>query len=357
MGNKYTRILSIDGGGIRGVFPGQIIVTLEKKLQERTKNPDARIADFFDIIAGTSTGGILACAYLKPAEDGSGRPQYTAEEVVGLYFKKGASIFATSTWDKIKNPGGIFDEKYPSEGMDDALREYFGDVKLSSLLLPTLITSYDIKRRKGHFFRSHRAKLEDSYDYLVREVARSTSAAPTYFECELATSISGVKYPLIDGGVFVNNPGLCAYSEVREHMKSEGSKVTAKHMVMLSVGTGFNHEPYEYEKAKDYGAAQWIKPLIDIMMSGVADTVDFQLGQLFDAADVPDQYIRVNAKIPSDVNSAMDDASPENMQALKEFGIEEAESHSDDLDRLIDYLLADDGHGEEGIDGDHITAV
>jgi patatin-like phospholipase/acyl hydrolase len=356
MGNKYTRILSIDGGGIRGVFPGQIIVSLEKKLQARTENPDARIADYFDIIAGTSTGGILACAYLKPAEDGSGRPQYTAEEVVGLYFKKGGDIFKTTRWDRIKNPGGAFDEKYPSEGIEGALEEYFGDVKLSSLLLPTLITSYDIKRRKGHFFRSHRAKKQESYDYLVREVARSTSAAPTYFEVEMATSLTGVKYPLIDGGVFVNNPALCAYSEVREHMKNEKNVVTAKDMVMFSVGTGFNREAYDYDKAKDYGAVQWIKPLIDIMMSGVADTVDFQLQQLFDAAGVAEQYIRINAEIPSDVNNAMDDASGENMQALKEFGVEEAQNHEAELERLIDYLLAQDEHDDEP-DEDHSTAV
>lgn len=343
MGQKYTRILSIDGGGIRGVFPGQVLVELEKKLQKRTDNEDARIADFFDMIAGTSTGGILSCAYLKPDEAGSGRPAFTAEEVVGLYFERGGQIFDEPFFHKIASLGGVVDEKYPSKGINDALKEYFGDVMLSNLLRPCLITSYDIKRRKGHFFKSHIAKKQESYDYLVREVARSTSAAPTYFEVELATSKTGVHYPLVDGGVFVNNPALCAYSEVRDHFKNEeGRGVTAKNMVLCSIGTGYVREAYEYDEAKDWGMVQWIKPLIDIMMSGVADTVDFQLAQLFDAAEVKNQYLRINTELPTDVNTAMDDASKENMQALKELGIEVAQNYDEQLETLVDQLLAQD---------------
>lgn len=342
MASKYTRILSIDGGGIRGIFPGQVIVELEKKLQKATNDPDARIADYFDIISGTSTGGILACAYLKP--DGSGRPAFTAEEVVGLYFKKGEEIFSTSFFHKVASLGGVTDEKYPSKGIESALSEYFGDTKLSELIKPSLITSYDIKRRKGHFFKSHKAKTQEAYDYPVKEVARSTSAAPTYFEVEMATSETGVKYPLIDGGVFVNNPALCAYSEVRDHFKGDGDKgVTAKNMILCSIGTGFHRDAYDYDKAKNWGMVEWIKPLIDIMMSGVADTVDFQLRQLFDAADVQNQYLRINAELPSDVNTAMDDASQENMQALKELGIEVAQNFDKQLDDLVKQLLAQEG--------------
>lgn len=342
MASKYTRILSIDGGGIRGVFPGQIIVELEEKLQKRTNNPDARVADYFDMIAGTSTGGILACLYLMPSSNGGGRPAYSAEEVVGLYFKKGDQIFDAPFFHRLRAMGGVADEKYPSEGIDSALQEYFQDTKLSDLLRPTVITAYDIERRKGHFFKSHRAKSQEGYDFLARDVARSTSAAPTYFEANLAESLSGVHYPLIDGGVFVNNPALCAYSEVRDHFQSPdtGKGVTAKDMVMLSLGTGYLRDPYPYDEAKDWGAVGWIKPLIDIMMSGVADTVDFQLRQLFDAAGAEKQYMRLTSELPVSVNSEMDDASQENMQALKELGIEVAEKNSNELDALVEMLVA-----------------
>ena len=343
MAKKYYRILSIDGGGIRGIVPGQFLVSLEQKLKARTKNENARIADYFDLIAGTSTGGILACLLLKPSDDDKSRPAFSAEEVVGLYFERGGDIFSTSFKHKLKTLGGVLDEKYPSEGIETSLQDYFGDTKLSDLLKPSLITSYDIKRRKGHFFRQHKAVLDPAYDYLAHEVARSTSAAPTYFEVNLATSLSEIDYPLIDGGVFVNNPSLCAYSEARVHAREAlGHDIAAKDMAVLSVGTGFTRKVYEYDKAKDWGMAQWIKPLIDIMMGGVSDTVDFQLGQIFDAAGVPDNYVRINTELPTDINPEMDDASEENMKALKQLGTEMAQNNEADVDRLIDMLLAEE---------------
>ena len=85
------RILSIDGGGIRGILPGQILVALEKKLAALTGNADARIADHFDFIAGTSTGGILTCIYL--CADDKGRPRFTSQQAVDLYLQQGNSIF------------------------------------------------------------------------------------------------------------------------------------------------------------------------------------------------------------------------------------------------------------------------
>ena len=86
---KLTRILSIDGGGIRGIIPGQILVILEEKLKAKTGNAEARIADYFDLIAGTSTGGILTCAYLTPDKESPLRPKFDAPQVVDLYLNNG----------------------------------------------------------------------------------------------------------------------------------------------------------------------------------------------------------------------------------------------------------------------------
>lgn len=331
---KLTRVLSIDGGGIRGIIPGQVLVSFEKKLQDRSGNSKARIADYFDIIAGTSTGGILTCAYLKPDSLDASRPHFNAQEVVDLYLERGDEIFNIPVKHKIKSMGGLNDEKYPIEQFEDALNDYFGETKLSELLKPCLITSYDIKRRQGHFFTSHDAKVDPGWDYLVREVARATSAAPTYFECAKVKSLTNITYPLIDGGVFVNNPALCAYAEVHKKFNA-----TAKEMVILSLGTGFSKKEYDYNSAKNWGLASWVQPLIDIMMSGVADVVDYQLQQIYHAVGAPEQYLRINQVLPSDINSDMDDASRVNLLALKELGTEIAQTRSDELDRFIDYLI------------------
>ena len=87
--SKLTRILSIDGGGIRGILPGQILVSLENKLKSIDNNPQARIADYFDLIAGTSTGGILTCLYLSPSDTEPSRPGFSAERAVDLYLNRG----------------------------------------------------------------------------------------------------------------------------------------------------------------------------------------------------------------------------------------------------------------------------
>ena len=126
---SYTRILSIDGGGIRGIIPGQVLVALERKIIEKTGNSEARISDYFDMIAGTSTGGILTCAYLCPDEGNPDRSKFTAEEVVNLYLNKGKVIFKKHPFKSLITLWGLLDEKYQSSGLEKALKDYFQDIK------------------------------------------------------------------------------------------------------------------------------------------------------------------------------------------------------------------------------------
>jgi patatin-like phospholipase/acyl hydrolase len=339
---ELLRILSIDGGGIRGVLPGQVMVALEQKLQRKSNNPDARIADYFDLFAGTSTGGILTCLYLCPDDKIPARPRFSAKDAVDLYLKNGGSIFKNDLRHRLYSTGGFSEEKYPSAAIERLLKEYFGDTKLSELLKPCLITSYDIHKRSTHFFTQHDAKEKEGYDYLVRDVTRATSAAPTYFEPARATSLSGVSYPLVDGGVFANNPAMCAYAEARhqdQFKREDGSKnVTATDMFILSIGTGSVKKSYDYNKAIGWGALGWIEPVLDIMMSGASDTIDFQLRQIFDAIDKENNYIRIDPEM-GEADTEMDNASPENLQALKEAGIATAEKYEDELERVADFLV------------------
>ena len=340
MNTKLTRILSIDGGGIRGILPGQILVSLEKKLQKLDNKPDARVADYFDLIAGTSTGGILTCMYLCPDEGkNSARPRFSAERAVELYLDRGDEIFDISLWQKIKSAGGVIDEKYSEKELEEALQDYIGELKLSELLKPCLVTSYDIKRRKGHFFKSHRAKADISFDFLVKEAARATSAAPTYFEVARVKGLDNQLYPLIDGGVFVNNPSLCAYSEARGWKFDQfRDRPTAAEMMILSLGTGGKDKSFEYKKAKDWGAVEWIVPIIDIMMSGVADTVDYQLRQIYDAVGKPDQYVRLSPELYV-ADSAMDNASADNLEKLRKDGEKNASNFDKELTAVAEMLI------------------
>jgi uncharacterized protein len=337
------KILSIDGGGIRGIIPGQVLIALEKKLQLKTENPDARIATYFDFFAGTSTGGILICLLLCPDENNPSQPKFTAEEAVNLYKENGNKIFDVSLWSRILNYKAILDEKYSAEPLESILKHYFGDVRLSQLLKPCIITVYDIQDRKAHFFSQHDYKRRgEGKDFLIRDVCRATSAAPTYFETALVKSLSGVSYPLIDGGIFANNPSLCAYSEVRDAV----GEPSAKDMFVISMGTGSENISYDYKEAKDWGAVGWIKPVIDIMMSGAAETTDYHMIKMFAANGNKANYTRIQPANLRDADPAMDNATKVNMQALVEVGIKTSEECADELDRIVEILL----QGEDAVE-------
>ncbi|MBC3787896.1 patatin-like phospholipase family protein [Spirosoma utsteinense] len=341
----YT-ILSIDGGGIRGIIPGQVMVTLEAKLAARVlQTPElaahytdaVRLSDFFDFFAGTSTGGILTTLYLCPDSKNPGRPRFSAQDALNLYLEQGDDIFDVSIWKKIASADGVGDEKHDATQLERVLKRYLGNTKLSELLRPCLITSYDIRRRRTHFFNQVDAEtFGNSHDYLLRDVCRATSAAPTYFETALTCSLDEVTYPLIDGGVFANNPALCAYSEVR----NMNPKLKAADMLIVSLGTGSENESYSYNEARNWGSIAWVRPVIDIMMSGAAEVTDYHLTKMYSAVKRENQYIRFQPADLGDADMAMDNAKPKNLRALLEVGKRTAIDCNDELDRLVDVLIS-----------------
>lgn len=335
---KKVRILSIDGGGIRGILPGIIISRLENKLQKKSGNKNARIADYFDLLAGTSTGGILSLSYLIP--DKNGRPLLTAQESVDLYLDRGDEIFDVSLWQKAKSIGGIADEKYDESELVEALEDTFKDYWLSDLIKPCIISSYDVRNGKPHFFKQHKS-TNKIYNFKVKDVARATSAAPTYFEAARVKNEIGTPFPLVDGGLFANNPSMVAYSEART-MKFEGKveHPKAKDMMIVSLGTGSQSKSYEYKKVKDWGKLQWIKPVIEIMMSGGSTTTDYHLNQIFDTLDNEkdkSSYYRLEPEVIS-ADNAMDNASIDNLKKLEEDAL--AHISKTDVDQKLDEIVA-----------------
>ncbi|GHB28743.1 patatin-like phospholipase family protein [Mongoliitalea lutea] len=335
---KKVAILSIDGGGIRGILPGTILSKIEQKIQERTQNSQARLLDYIDFVAGTSTGGILGCGMLIPDRNNPHRPLYSMYEVVQLYLENGEEIFKKPLGHRLRTLFGFKEEKYPNTQLIQTLKTYFGDTYLSELLKPCLFTAYDIEARKASFFKYGKACDHESFDFLVRDVAQATAAAPTYFEAAQILSRKGVAHALIDGGVFANNPAMCAYAEARKCDFGDIHRPSSKDMLMLSVGTGSVKESIPFERAKRFGLVQWIRPLIDIMMSGNSETVSHQLEWLFDAGNNPEGYIRIEPSLHK-AKPDMDDACKENMKALEEAGEFYVTENADFIDTIVRKLI------------------
>lgn len=301
---RLLRVLSIDGGGVRGLLPATILLLLEKKLQQKTSNPNARIADYFDLLAGTSTGGILTCMYLLPGADG--RPKYTAEDVLNFYKTKMTTVFSRTLYDKVTSVWGWDGPQYSVSPYETMLKQYAGDALLSQLLRPCVLTSYNIDIGEPHFFCNSSDKKEMPYDFYVRDVARSTSAAPTYFvpsEITPLPSPSATSSPtpfspsppsassaaspapaaaaspapppnpepptfaplhLIDGGVFANNPTLCAYAQARQMTIGNKHRVHLKDMFILSMSCGEQKCVYPATQANKWGKLGWVRPLASL---------------------------------------------------------------------------------------------
>ena len=186
------KILSIDGGGIRGIIPGMLLVALERRLKRQTNNPEAAIVDYFDFFAGTSTGGILTCLLLCPSDEHPNRPRFSAQEALDLYISHGSAIFQAGFFRRLVAKFGLLSERYPSATLEHILSTYFGETRLSQLLKPCIVTAYNIELRKTHFFRQQTAiSRGDTRDFLLRDVCRATSAAPTYFSVAEVFSLPG----------------------------------------------------------------------------------------------------------------------------------------------------------------------
>lgn len=278
------RVLALSGGGIRGVIPARILQWLE----ETTGKP---IWQLFDMICGTSTGGILAGALTRPFP-------LKASEALSLYLKRGSEIFDSPWYRKVTTLGANVGPKFDGKGLEKVLAETFGGSVLESALTPTFMTAYAIEKRTPIFFKSW---VPSNPLTPLRDVCRATSAGPTFFP---PSSVNGVWY--CDGGVIDNNPSL---SGVIEACGKYG--VHTRDCEVLSIGCGHNEEPIEAAKARGWGNLQWVQPLIGVFTDGVSDLTHYQMSDLMPTA----QYMYLQTVLHPE-HSAMDNVSPDNMAYL-----------------------------------------
>ncbi len=327
------RILSIDGGGVRGLIPALVLDAFDEQL-------DHHVGEYFDLVAGTSTGGILALGLTIPRP--GGQEPYPPEALAEMYLDKGETIFSRSPWRTLTAVGNMIDEKYADDGLEEVLRAQFGDRQLREAITDLVVPSYDIERRIPFFFKSHKARRDPSFDFPAWRVGRATAAAPTYFEpCKIELEESNDYHSLVDGGVFANNPAMCAVAEAL----NEG--IPPEDIFLVSLGTGELTRPIRHEEATDWGIASWAKPLLDVNLDGVADTVHYQVRQILTGHGNPDQYHRFQVRL-NEGSDNLDDASRTNFRALRLRADDLIRSNSNAIEFVTDHLErsvdpADDG--------------
>lgn len=305
---KPFRILSLDGGGIRGVITARILQEVESKIQEHCGQS---LAEYFDMIAGTSTGSLLAAAVSLG---------YSPAELIAIYTGKGLKIFpyrsltSPARW-KLLFKHGLSAPKFSNQGLVDVIsnmphfkREDGSYVRLKDVgktegqAQPRpilLILAYDALCRNTTFFTNHHpANLKKWYDELpLWKICVASASAPTFFPaCELTHEEHGDidgkavsehwSFPHVDGGVTANNPSLCAVAQTLKL----GHRL--EDIQLLSIGTGQNKKPLQHREIEGWGLIQWGLRIADVFMEGQAELQSEVCQQLMGGLEA-NRYLRL----------------------------------------------------------------
>ncbi|GKV04671.1 hypothetical protein SLEP1_g16797 [Rubroshorea leprosula] len=339
-GNLIT-ILSIDGGGIRGIIPGIILAFLEAQLQ-KLDGEEARLSDYFDVIAGTSTGGLVTAMLSTPDE--MNRPLFAAKDIKDFYLEHCPKIFpqdssalfapATNLVRSLSGP------KYDGKYLHDVISEKLGEKTLSQALTNVVIPTFDIKNLQPTIFSSYKVKHDPCLNALLSDICISTSAAPTYlpahhFETEDYINGKLREFNLVDGGVAANNPTLVAISEVTKEI-TKGNRdffsikaIDYSRFLVISLGTGTAKSEGKYSalNAAKWGLLGWLTfddstPLVDVFTQASSDMVDFHLATVFQALDSEDSYLRIQDDTLTGPLASVDVATEKNLEDLVKVGEE-----------------------------------
>jgi patatin-like phospholipase/acyl hydrolase len=321
---KSIKVLAIDGGGIRGIVPAVILSEIQKRLGTDLYN-------VFDLIAGTSTGGIIALGIGTGSKDGQ---PYSPDELLQLYVESGPSIFNKNPLTPEKE---LIRPKYSPDALEATLEKFFGNVEFKTALTPLLISSYDLQGQLPFFFKSHRIAAQPNYNWPVVSIARATSAAPTFFP-PFPLVRGAESYALVDGGVYVNNPSMAAYAEARSLYANEAQ------FVVVSAGTGNRQDQIAYSKAKDWGLLGWATEIVPVFMDSVSEAVDYEMSALPGCS-----YYRLQVENLSPASNDMDDVTPQNLANLQTVARNYVASISGELDAICAQLKEGRGSSFPGV--------
>jgi patatin-like phospholipase/acyl hydrolase len=308
---KTFKILSIDGGGIKGLYSARILDKFEKKFNCKT-------SDHFDMICGTSTGGLIALALSC---------KISAEDICKFYEEKGEAIFPKHKEIKLPFIGKInkglwkqiaFGGKYSNQGLRESLEEIFQEKKIGDSYNLLCIPSYSITEAKPKVFKYDHREGDLSRDNNAKmvDIALATSAAPTYFPMAELPYYNNEQF--VDGGVWANNPTLVGLLEALNCFVGKGKEYDKISILSLSSLSNTGGKPTGLKNERSF--RDWGADLFETSMNGQAYFSDFFMSKVMEISDIKIDYMRIpSANISKEQESLiqLDVANKEAYQLMK----------------------------------------
>lgn len=292
--------LSIDGGGIRGIIPIRILEAIEKNM----KRP---ICEIFKLIAGTSTGGLLTLGLTIPDPKVKTKPRYSASDLAEIFSgEERYQVFPFSWWRTITSFGSVTRALYPATSFEKVLKDRFGDTYQTEALTDIYVTATEFRTKNMTIFCKNGKDIGATVipgKILMRNIARATSAAPSYFtageviEPELGGGYTRNYY--VDGGVCCNNPAQIAWNRLQREYNA-----TPQNVYLLSLGTGTPDKKLIKTPTPDSNVLKWVYYLTDYFMEGNSMTVEAEMESLLG----PNNYKRVQPVLDTVIDLAGVDA-------------------------------------------------
>ncbi|XP_015883905.2 patatin-like protein 7 [Ziziphus jujuba] len=278
-----VRILSIDGGGATdGILAAKSLVHLESCLRRKSGNPNACIADFFDVVAGSGAGGILAALLFTRGRGGG--PVFTADEALNFLVKNRRKIFRSSK-------AGLFRRIFGSgKAVQKLFRKTFGDCTMKDTLKSVLIPCYDLSSRAPFLFSRADALEMDGYDFKMSDVCAATSADPTSVEPVQMRSVDQrTRIVAVDGGIAMNNPTAAAITHVLNNKQEFPLCKGVEDLVVMSLGNGESSFGFGNETCSPSASG-----FVRIAGEGTSDLVDQSVSMAFGDFRMTN-YVRIQA--------------------------------------------------------------
>jgi patatin-like phospholipase/acyl hydrolase len=309
-------ILSLDGGGLRGVVPLTILKTIEAKTGKR-------IHELFNFIAGTSTGGLITAAISikNPIEPTT--PLYTLDDVMDVYVHRGNEIFPerTKIGNLLHDAEDLFKPKFSDDGIKAVFTDVLKNYRMLDCLNDVMMCSYDLNNNVPLFFKSRAARNNIAQNALLYDVCRATSAGPSYlpsYEFVYPNDTEDPNRNCIDGGVYVNNPALAALVDFSKYhgqylpSSVDEPDIDYDKVFVLSLGTGSYTGKVSNSDTMNKGEIYWAQQISDIMMRGVNRATDYEMCEMM----VQENYLRLTIAIDTDVHSEITNSTSETTQYL-----------------------------------------